>query len=59
MDTNIEVENMDRVKRVRSRWFGNKRKENPFTSDYKPSWEITISRRGGSEQPRVMVHRAA
>jgi len=49
---------MDKMKRVRSRWFGSKRKQNPFTSDYKPSWEVTVIRRGESDQPKVLVHRA-
>jgi hypothetical protein len=58
VDTEIEVVDMDKVKRMRSRWFGSKKKNNPFTSDYVPSWEITIGRRGEPSASTVRIHRA-
>lgn len=42
-------------KKMRSRWFGSKRKRNPFTSEYVPSWQVTIARRG--EPSTVRIHR--
>jgi hypothetical protein len=48
---------MDMVKRMRSRWFGSKRKQNPFASDYVPSWEITVLRPGDEHHPTIKVHR--